>query len=180
MIRFVLSPDQSPLPDLQGKLPGRGAYLCPRRECVRRAFEKNLFARAFRSPVRHADAESMLVTLEQLVNDRVRSLIGLANRAGMVTSGSDAVEGALRTHQDVAFLLVTADTSPDRCAKFASLARIRSIPVVVGYDSGEIGRVLGKESRHVVLFRRNGLTDRLLLELKKYWEFNGIKGVEQT
>jgi predicted RNA-binding protein YlxR (DUF448 family) len=28
LLRFVLAPDNVPVPDLKGKLPGRGAYIC--------------------------------------------------------------------------------------------------------------------------------------------------------
>jgi len=37
--------------DPQRRLPGRGAYLCPRRECWDRAVARRAFSRAFRRPV---------------------------------------------------------------------------------------------------------------------------------
>jgi uncharacterized protein len=37
--------------DHAGRAPGRGAYLCRRRECWDRAVARNAFARALRHPV---------------------------------------------------------------------------------------------------------------------------------
>jgi predicted RNA-binding protein YlxR (DUF448 family) len=37
--------------DRGARLRGRGAYLCPRRECWDRAVARKAFARAFRRPV---------------------------------------------------------------------------------------------------------------------------------
>lgn len=39
-------------PDPEGRLPGRGAYLCPEQGCWERAVARRAFARALRAPVR--------------------------------------------------------------------------------------------------------------------------------
>ncbi len=42
-LRFVIAPDGTVTPDLEGKLPGRGAYLCQSRRCVLDAASKRQF-----------------------------------------------------------------------------------------------------------------------------------------
>jgi len=37
--------------DLKGKMPGRGAYLCPDRECLLKARKKNSLARALKTVI---------------------------------------------------------------------------------------------------------------------------------
>jgi len=54
LLRVVLSEDRL-VPDPEARLPGRGAYLCPRPECMRAAMRKHGFERAFRAPVRVSD-----------------------------------------------------------------------------------------------------------------------------
>jgi predicted RNA-binding protein YlxR (DUF448 family) len=50
-------------PDPDARLPGRGAYVCRRRECWERAVAADAFARAFRRPVSLAD-EPLHLTVE--------------------------------------------------------------------------------------------------------------------
>src|ERR1700682_890042 len=47
MIRYVVAPDGSVVPDIARKLPGRGAWLTASREALKIAIERKLFARAF-------------------------------------------------------------------------------------------------------------------------------------
>jgi len=180
LLRFVLDPDGRLLPDLSRKLPGRGAHVCITEACLRRALDRNIFSRAFKRPVVPVDSQIVLDEVRSAVCRRVMNLLALANRAGAVISGSDQVEQGLKSFQDVEFLLISHDTSPERCRMFAARAGARSVPVIVGFTSDEIGAVLGKISRNVVLFRRNGLTVKLHEELNAYREFNGIKGVQES
>lgn len=180
LLRFVLDPGNCLLLDLSRTLPGRGSHVCARRECLAKALEKNLFARAFRRTPLPVEPSEIMSQVASSINRRLLSLVSLANRSGAVVSGSDQVESALRNSSDALFLLVTQDTSPDRRSRFMGIAAARTIPVIVGFRSDEVGAVLGKASRNVVLFRRNGLTVRLHEELDAYMEFNGIKGVQES
>lgn len=51
LIRVVRSPEGSISLDFRGKKPGRGAYLCPRPECLARAKKSHAIERAFSAPV---------------------------------------------------------------------------------------------------------------------------------
>ena len=51
LIRFVVGPDGVIVPDLLGKLPGRGIWVTANRAALDKAVAKNLFARAARQPV---------------------------------------------------------------------------------------------------------------------------------
>src|SRR5262249_56032869 len=54
LIRFVVGPDQSVVPDLKRKLPGRGAWVTARRDVLAMAVKRGAFARAFRADVKVA------------------------------------------------------------------------------------------------------------------------------
>ena len=51
LIRFVVGPEGQIVPDLLGKLPGRGIYVTASRRALEKAVTKGLFARAAREPV---------------------------------------------------------------------------------------------------------------------------------
>lgn len=47
LIRAVKSPDGEVSLDFKGKMPGRGAYLCPNSECLKKAMRSKALERAF-------------------------------------------------------------------------------------------------------------------------------------
>ena len=47
LIRVVKSPEGQVSLDFKGKLPGRGAYVCPSPECLKRARKSRALERAF-------------------------------------------------------------------------------------------------------------------------------------
>lgn len=47
LIRAVKSPDGEVNLDFNGKMPGRGAYLCPNGECLKKAMKSKALERAF-------------------------------------------------------------------------------------------------------------------------------------
>ena len=51
LIRVVRSPEGAVGLDFRGKLPGRGAYVCPDPACLARARKSKALERAFESPL---------------------------------------------------------------------------------------------------------------------------------
>jgi predicted RNA-binding protein YlxR (DUF448 family) len=51
LLRIARSPDGVVSLDITGRAPGRGAYLCPDVECVKKAMKKNMLSRALKQPV---------------------------------------------------------------------------------------------------------------------------------
>jgi len=51
LIRVVKSPEGQVSLDLKGKLPGRGAYVCPDPECLKKARKSRALERAFSAPL---------------------------------------------------------------------------------------------------------------------------------
>ena len=54
LVRFVLDGDEL-VRDPGATLPGRGAYLCPDRECAEKALRDRGFNRSFRRPLSRPD-----------------------------------------------------------------------------------------------------------------------------
>ena len=51
LIRVVRSPEGTVSLDFQGKAPGRGAYLCPSPDCLRRAVRSKALERNLETPI---------------------------------------------------------------------------------------------------------------------------------
>ena len=51
LVRIVRSPEGRLSMDSRGKLPGRGAYVCPSRECLAKARKSRALERAFATAV---------------------------------------------------------------------------------------------------------------------------------
>ena len=52
LLRVVRAPDGSQVTlDFKGKAPGRGAYLCPDAECLKKAIRSRALERAFSAPI---------------------------------------------------------------------------------------------------------------------------------
>src|ERR1700690_3911240 len=85
LIRFVAGPDGVVVPDLARKLPGRGLWVAADRASVQTAARKNLFSRAARTKL--SAGPELADQVEQLLLTRILNGLGLARRAGELTSG---------------------------------------------------------------------------------------------
>ena len=120
LIRFVLGPDGSVVPDLRRKLPGRGAHVAMQRAMVDEAAKRKLFARAFKAKTSGPDDLGALVD-DLLVKAALGSL-GIARKAGQFVTGATKVDGAIRTGR--ALLVVQAvDAAADGIRKMDAARR---------------------------------------------------------
>ena len=93
LIRFVAGPDGAVVPDLARKLPGRGLWVAADRASIDAAAKKGLFARAAKAKV-NAPA-GLADQVEILLKRRLLAGLGLAKRAGDLTSGFEKVASAI-------------------------------------------------------------------------------------
>ena len=66
LVRVVRSPEGEISIDLRGKAPGRGAYLCPDPECLKKARKSRALERAFDAPIPAEIYEQLTAELEVL------------------------------------------------------------------------------------------------------------------
>ncbi|MBS7544561.1 RNA-binding protein [Ancylobacter oerskovii] len=119
MLRFVVAPDGRVVPDLAGKLPGRGAWVGATRAELELALKKKAFGRAFRGKGR---AEAGLIELvDALLEKDVLGALGFANKAGQLVTGTTKVAEALTG--GAAILVHASDAARDGVAKLDALAR---------------------------------------------------------
>ncbi len=120
LIRFVASPSDEVVPDVARKLPGRGVWLTCSREIVEKAVQKQAFARAFKRQV--SVPADFAGRVEACLLNRVLQALSLANKAGLVVTGSGKVNSWIEKGAEGA-LLQAVDASPDGLAKVAKKYR---------------------------------------------------------
>jgi uncharacterized protein len=139
MLRFVLGPDQVLVPDLAGKLPGRGMWLSARADVLERAVKRGAFAKAARTTVQLPP--DLAARIVDGLRGRIRDLIGLARRSGQAVSGRDTVREWLRVGR-AGLLVEASDGSP---AERARLIGGREVPVVAPLPADMLGGVFGRD-----------------------------------
>jgi len=93
MIRYVVAPDGSVVPDIAHKLPGRGAWVTASPAALKLAIERKLFARAFRG--KGAAGAELPLLVERLLRQSALEALSMANKAGQVVTGFERVKAAL-------------------------------------------------------------------------------------
>ncbi|HEX3700576.1 MAG TPA: RNA-binding protein [Phenylobacterium sp.] len=143
LIRFVAGPDGVVTPDLARKLPGRGLWVAADRASVEAAARKNLFARAAKAKV--AAPAELAELVENLLRRRLLSGLGLARKAGELTSGFEKVSAAISR---TAWLIEASDGAADGRRKLWALARKQPrVPGLIGaFTAAELGLALGAEN----------------------------------
>ena len=66
LVRVVKSPEGEVSLDFKGKKPGRGAYVCPDAECLKRALKTKALSRAFGVPIPDTILEELTTRVEEL------------------------------------------------------------------------------------------------------------------
>lgn len=139
LVRFVVAPDGSVVPDLEECLPGRGLWLTPDRAGLEPAKLAGLFARAAKEKV--TVAPDLADRLELLLAKRCRDLLGLARRAGQAVMGYEQVRAFLRDDAQKGVLVAARDGAAGGRDKLRHLAS--DLPLVDVLESAEIGAAFG-------------------------------------
>ena len=99
------------MPDVARKLPGRGLWVAADRASVETAAKKGLFARAAKAKV--SASADLADLVESLLKRRLLSGLGLARKAGDLTSGYEKVAAALDAGK-AAWLIEASDGAAGR------------------------------------------------------------------
>jgi len=102
LLRFVVSPENEVVPDIKGNLPGRGVWVAAEKKVVAEAVKRHAFQRAFRKPV--TVSETLPLDVEQLFKRSVLDRLSICNKAGLVVTGFQKVDDALKRREIVVLL----------------------------------------------------------------------------
>jgi uncharacterized protein len=145
LIRFVLGPDGTIVPDLKEKLPSRGVWLTAAQDIVADAAKRNVFARALKTDAKVP--EGLAVEVEKRLAEAALAALSLANKAGEAVFGNAKVEDAVARGRVLA-LLHAKEAAEDGCRKLDAKARGiadgRPIPTLRAFGADELGLASGR------------------------------------
>ena len=176
LVRFVVGPEGQVVPDVAGRLPGRGIWVAADRAALERAVAKNLFARAARAPV--TLPEGLVALVEALLAQRLVELVSLARKGGGAVCGYEKTRDALLKGlggRPAAVLLQAADGS------VRERARLRPPDAgtgpVTALTAAELGMAFGRERVIHAALAAGGLATRVVEEAAR---LAGVRGAADT
>ncbi len=93
--------------------------------------------------------------------DRIYSLLGLASKAGLVSSGEFSVEQSVK--RDKAKLVIVASDASDNTKQlFVNKCKFYKIPIRIYGDKLGIAHAIGKELRTSVAVEDTGLAKKII------------------
>ena len=172
LLRLVRSPDAEVLADLSHKLPGRGVYLCYRRECIETALIRDQLQRGFRQPIAEIKPEQLTFQVVGLLQEQLQGLIGLLRKAGQLQVGASQVHDRLG-RESFAFLVLAEDISQGRADKLLAKSRACNIDCVFFATKLKLGHWVGKGESSALGIKPGGLAERFKQAFARYRQLSG-------
>lgn len=156
------------MPDILGKLPGRGYYVTADRKTLEQAIAKKAFARGAKTQV--TVPEGLVDEIDRQLAKRVTDLISIARKAGDAIAGFEKVKSALANGQ-VKVLMQASDGSERGKGKLWTPEGSRWFGCLT---ADELGLAFGRSHViHGALFA-SGLAPRVVEEATK------LKGLRES
>jgi hypothetical protein len=145
LIRFVVAPDATLVPDLRHRLPGRGVWVTASAASVAEAERKHLFEKQFDGKV--VVEAGLAGRVDALLLAAATGALSLARKAGSLVGGFAKVETALARDAVVA-LIHASEAAPDGIAKLSAAARRRfgteKLPVIRCFSTEQLDLAFGR------------------------------------
>jgi uncharacterized protein len=182
LLRFVLGPDGTIVPDLARRLPGRGVWVDGTREAVEAAARRNAFSRSLKEPVSVPGDLAALV--DRLMVKRLGEAVSIANKAGLLTPGFTKVD-ELIARGKVAILIHAADAAEHGRAKldgkFKALIGVqRATELTVTELAGtELDLAIGRSNVVHAAASEGGASRRILQEATRLRRYRSADSARQ-
>ncbi|MGF1474803.1 MAG: RNA-binding protein [Geminicoccaceae bacterium] len=160
LIRFVIGPDATLVPDFDERLPGRGLWLSADREVVKKAVASHVFARAAKQRI--IVPAGLLDQLVEGLHGRCLQLLGLARRAGELDMGFEQVRRGVKAGS-YELLVIASDAADDGLSKLSGVA----IDRVSLLDREAMGRAVGRDKLVYAGLATGGLARRFRVQAVK-------------
>lgn len=172
LIRMVQGPDGCLVPDIKGKLPGRGLWISSDRALIEKALEDGSFikaaSRALKQSIKKDQIpEGLVDMMERLLAKQALSRLGIEKRAAHVVSGFEKVRAELRGKRRPLLLVNATDGAEDGKHKLSALAEAIGVKVVEIFDREELSLALGRDNVVHVVLLSGGAKSRLIADVER-------------
>ncbi|MFN3213273.1 MAG: RNA-binding protein [Henriciella sp.] len=176
LIRFVRGPDGTVVPDVFGKLPGRGAWVTANRAVIKDGLDTGVFSRAFKAQSQPMDG--LAEEIERQLLQRCMGLLGMAKKSGVAVLGFDQVRTYIRK-QEPGWLIEASDGAEDGRNKVHFLAKAiyEDVKVAGALSSAELGIAFGREHVIHALLEQGSLSDAFSIA---YQRLIGFRDAPET
>ncbi|PCI62744.1 MAG: hypothetical protein COB37_06500 [Kordiimonadales bacterium] len=168
MVRLAHAPDGTLVPDVAGRLPGRGVYVTAEREAIEVAVKKKLFSRGFKTQV--TMPEGLADEVERQILRRLVELLSLARKSGAAVGGYEKVKDWLSKEE--AQVLIQAVDGSGRGKSKLSTPHLGSYIGCLTAD--ELGMAFGRETVIHAALASGGLSKRVVEEAQR------LRGMRKT
>lgn len=93
-------------------------------------------------------------------NLKVQGMLGLAQRAGKISSGATQVKKDIKNGR-VALVIIANDASKNTYEDFCSSCEHYHVPIVRWGDKDSLGHIIGKPFRTIIAVRDKGFANRI-------------------
>ncbi len=170
LIRIVRSPEGAGCFDLEGRLPGRGAWVCPNTACLD-AVAPGALSHVLRAPVCLAPPAERRRELADAFGRRLANLLTMARRMRGVKMGPTGVRAALAEGRG-RLVLVAGDAAPDALASWT--ARAGAVPARASLGAAALGALFGRGPVEVVAITSDGLAASIQEATDRWRAFSAV------
>jgi predicted RNA-binding protein YlxR (DUF448 family) len=179
LVRFVIGPDQTVIPDIKGKLPGRGVWVTNSKQIVQIAYERKMFAAGFKQKVNVGSDISQII--EDLLLESIRNGLSIAKKSGTVVTGFSKVESLAR-RGDIRVLFHASDGKKDGSGKIISAlvagqlagSYEKGLPLAFSrFNSATLDMALGMSNLVHVALTKGGATSSLKMQIRRLDNYCG-------
>jgi uncharacterized protein len=158
LLRLACTAHGQVVMDLTGRLPGRGGYVCYNGRCLQKALQPAKLSLIFKQSVIPPDFNEVYATIVQAIRTRLRSCLSMAQKAGAVVSGSEALHKAL-TQATIQCIIVAEDAVVSRAAEYHVLCAEMHVSCVCLFSKDDLGSCIGKSPRTAIGLRTKHFCD---------------------
>lgn len=138
------------MPDVFGKLPGRGVWVSANREALTQSIKTGAFGRGFKSKV--SPSAGLPDQVEDILCHQLLGQFSMAMKSGQATIGFDQVKSMAR-EEPIGLRIEASDGSEDGRGKIRVICKALSHedgfsePFIVGcFSAAELGKAFGRGS----------------------------------
>lgn len=163
LIRLGLVSRRRLSPDLRGKIPGRGAWVCPTQACLEQVEARpRVLGRALKQDPGPEAARGLLAATRESLMAEVISRVELAAQAGALVSGTGHIEAA-----EGALVALVCASDASALSRARALARCDGAAVAeIPLDRVALGRLIGRGPRAALAVRAGTPGDALASRLR--------------
>jgi len=182
MIRFVLGPDGTVVPDIRRRLPGRGVWTTATAKAVGEAAKRRAFERSFKTKA--VTPEGLAAQIDGLLESDCLQSLALANKAGAVVTGFAKVESVIAEGK-IAAIVHAIDGGADGKRKIGQALRRRfgdeTPPELETFDSRQMDLALGRTNVIHAALRTGPASDAFVARARRLRVYrSGENGSEPT